>query len=110
MEYDEKNDCWYLSTKDGKYWSLGAASTVQVASNNRSDRAGFRLAWNRDEGTCSLLAIDDNQSRTLCARKSGQLYTGGSESIKFFIKFMNRTNISLRASNSSGFLGTKGQG
>ncbi|KAH7644043.1 singed-like protein [Dermatophagoides farinae] len=112
IEYNDKYDCWYLSTKDGKYWSPGVASAVHVSQPNMSVKGRFRLSWNQDEGTCSLSLIDDDndQLKPLCARKSGQLYTGGGESIKFHIKFMNRTNVCLRASNSSGFVGTKGQG
>lgn len=118
MEFDNEMDCWYLSTRDGRYWSPGAASTIQIdqsfnKSNKTSDRGGFRLVWNKDDGTCSLNSIDrdQKQSRPLCARKSGQLYTAnGSEPIKFYMKFLNRTNISLRALNSSGFVGIKGQG
>lgn len=115
MEYDNQLDCWYFSTKDGKYWSLGAASTVQASSYDINARASFRLIWNVDDGTCSLFAIDqptqkDSQMKNLCARKSGQLYTSGNDYIRFHVKFLNRTCISLRGSNSSGFVGTKGQG
>lgn len=115
MEYDNTNNCWYFSTKEGKFWSLGAASTVQASTTDVSARAIFRLRWNADDGTCSLYVVEkpdqcDGQLRNLCARKSGQLFTGGNESIRFYIKFLNRTCISLRASTSSGFVGTKGSG
>jgi len=112
LEYDSSHDCWHISTFEGKYWSFGAASTVQAASSDIGARASFRVRWNNDDGTCSLFAaeINQNQMRTLGARKSGQLFTGGPESIRFYIKFLNRTSISLRAANSSGFVGTKGQG
>lgn len=111
MEYDQSDNYWYLSTSDNKYWSFGVASTVQVASGDLNSRARFRIIWNVDDGTCSLFATDSTgQLRTLGARKSGQLFTSGPESIRFYIKFLNRTRISLRGANSSGFVGTKGQG
>ena len=101
-----------MSSFQDKYWAFGAASTVQVSTTDISGSAKFRLSWNYDDGTCSLLALESsqNQLRTLCARKSGQLYTGGPESIRFYMKFLNRTSISLRGANCSGFVGTKGQG
>ena len=85
---------------------------MQIANTDINGRAIFRLRWNYEDGTCSLLAIEPNQSqpRTLGARKSGQLFTGGPESIRFYVKFLNRTSISLRGANASGFVGTKGQG
>lgn len=116
LEYEAKGDRWCISTFEGKYWAFGAASTVQVsnsASAGSSDRAYFRLVWNTDDGTCSLMALEPSsggQLRSLGARKSGQLFTGGPESIRFYVKFLNRTSISLRGANASGFVGTKGQG
>ena len=116
LEYEAKGDRWCISTFEGKYWAFGAASTVQAsnsASAGSSDRAYFRLVWNTDDGTCSLMALEPSsggQLRSLGARKSGQLFTGGPESIRFYVKFLNRTSISLRGANASGFVGTKGQG
>jgi hypothetical protein len=43
----------------------------------------------------------------ICARKSGQLYTGQSDAVKFYVKFLNRTSINLRGSSASGFVGLK---
>ncbi|KAH9401048.1 Fascin [Tyrophagus putrescentiae] len=102
LEYEAKGDRWCISTFEGKYWAFGAASTVQAsnsASAGSSDRAYFRLVWNTDDGTCSLMALEPSsggQLRSLGARKSGQLFTGGPESIRFYVKFLNRTSISLR--------------
>lgn len=114
LEYDAKGDRWCISTFEGKYWAFGAASTVQASNSlSGSDRAYFRLVWNTDDGTCSLMALEtgSGQLRSLGARKSGQLFTGGPESIiRFYVKFLNRTSISLRGANASGFVGTKGQG
>lgn len=113
LEYDGVQDHWFISTFESKYWAFGVASTVQASSTDTSSRASFRLCWNTDDGTCSLVAVDPNQSqqvRTLSARKSGQLFTGGPETIRFYVKFLNRTSISLRGANASGFVGTKGLG
>lgn len=108
IEYEEDSDAWHLTTSDGNYWAQGPASTVQVATRDYQARAKFRLDWNSDDGSCSLFVLDqDGQPKSLGARKSGQLYTGGPESIRFYIKFINRTSISLRGINSSGFVGTK---
>ncbi len=115
LEYEAKGDRWCISTFEGKYWAFGAASTVQASNSaaGSNDRAYFRLVWNTDDGTCSLMALEPSsggQLRSLGARKSGQLFTGGPESIRFYVKFLNRTSISLRGANASGFVGTKGQG
>ena len=112
LEYDPPHDSWQISTSNGRYWSFGAASTVQVSNTDLAVRANFRIRWNNDDGTCSLYAIEPGQDqlRTLGARKSGQLYTSAPESIRFYVKFLNRTCIILRGANSSGFVGTKSQG
>jgi len=43
----------------------------------------------------------------VCAKKSGQLFTGSAEPVKFYMKFENRRSFNLRASNGSGFVGLK---
>lgn len=105
MEFDSKTGLWYFNNADGKYWSQGAASAMHISDS--SARAGMRLEWSGSDGTCSLL-IANGSDKPIGARKSGQL-AAGLEPVGFFIKFLNRTCISLRSSVSSGFVGTKGQ-
>jgi hypothetical protein len=107
-----KDQSWYIATHESHYWALGGASTIQT-NRDLSARTTFKLKWNADDGTCSLAVsdskvTDESLMKWICARKSGQLFTGSAESpVKFFVKFLNRTSINLRASNASGFVGLK---
>lgn len=112
FEYNAKDLSWHITTQEGHYWALGGASTIQT-NKDVSAKASFKLKWNTDDGSCSLAVSDPNVNdealmKWICARKSGQLFTGSAEAaVKFFVKFLNRTSINLRASNASGFVGLK---
>jgi hypothetical protein len=111
FEFDNESNCWFVSTYEGNYWSLGGASTIQASNKDIKSRAYFKIKWNNEDGSCSLLVSDSPTEETnmkwICARKSGQLYTGQSDAVKFYVKFLNRTSINLRGSSASGFVGLK---
>ena len=111
LEY-EPEGTWRILSKAGNYWGLGAASAIQTSSKNMESAGHFRIKWNADEGTCSLLAsskatTDESTMKWVCARKSGQLCVGTTEPVGFFMVFQNRTVLNLRALNGSGFVGLK---
>ncbi|CAG2102046.1 unnamed protein product [Medioppia subpectinata] len=112
FEYNNSDQSWYITTYEGHYWALGGASTIQT-NKDLSARSCFKIKWNSDDGSCSLAvsdpkAGDETLTKWIGARKSGQLFTCQSDSaVKFFVKFLNRTSINLRASNASGFVGLK---
>ncbi|XP_054159197.1 protein singed-like [Oppia nitens] len=112
FEYNSIDNSWYITTFDGHYWALGGASTIQT-SKDFTTKTSFKLKWNPEDGSCSLAVNDgkggdESSIKWIGARKSGQLFTCTSDSaVKFFMKFLNRTSINLRASNASGFVGLK---
>lgn len=110
IDFDERDQCWYLSTAQGKYWALGPNSAVQIGEPQARQR--LRITWNADDGTCSLYTLDGadgggGQLKTIGARKSGQLCTGAVEPIRFYIKILNRPCITFRGASLSSFVGTK---
>lgn len=98
-------------TESGSYWSLGGIGTIQASSKDVKSRGHFRLKWNNDDGTCSISAasepVEEAKMKWVCGRKSGQLYLGTADPVKFHVKFENRTAFNLRGSNASGFVGLK---
>ncbi|XP_015793519.1 protein singed [Tetranychus urticae] len=114
LQYDKGNDTWHILTKDGNYWALGAASTIQASSRDEKSGLHFKLKWN-DDGTCSILLSSDpgaseDDMKWICNRKSGQLCIGTSDPVKFYLMFRNRTSLNLRSISASGFIGLKGPG
>jgi len=114
LEYNIKSDTWNIRTKDGQYWNPGAASAIQVSSRSRESSGFFKLKWNED-GTCSLLysdssGIEDDNSRWVCARKSGQLCLSQTDPVGFHLLLRNRTSLNLRPASGSGFVGLKQPG
>ncbi|RWS15974.1 singed-like protein [Dinothrombium tinctorium] len=111
LQYNQEFDTWHISTKEGNYWGLGGASTIQAANKDEKNRGHFKIKWN-DDGTCSILASSDGKAtddsmKWICNRKSGQLFTGSQDPVRFFAMLQNRTSFNLRASTGSGFIGIK---
>lgn len=111
LEYNTSNETWNIKSKDGNYWSTGAASGIPVSSRDKPSSGTFKITWN-DDGTASLFATDASgketqEPRWVCARKSGQLCLSANDPVGFHVMFMNRQVINLRPSNGSGFLGLK---
>lgn len=110
FRYNQATDTWNIITKEGNFWSLGAAATIHAANKDAKAGGHFKLRWNPEDGTCSLLAMSDPKSsdqKWICSKKSGQLVTAGSEPVRFYVKLQNRTTINLRGANASGFVGLK---
>ncbi|XP_074603413.1 fascin domain-containing protein singed isoform X2 [Brevipalpus obovatus] len=115
LQYNKSSDTWHILTKDGNYWALGAASTIQASSRDEKNACYFKLKWNADGTTSILLSsldgkTDEANAKWICNRKSGQLCTGVADPVKFYLMFRNRTSLNLRAANGSGFVGLKSAG
>ncbi|RWS25086.1 singed-like protein [Leptotrombidium deliense] len=111
LKFDNESNSWHISSKEGNYWALGGASTIQASNKDEKTRGHFKLKWN-DDGTCSILASSDGKAsedsmKWICNRKSGQLFTGSQDPVRFFVMLQNRTSFNLRASTGSGFIGVK---
>lgn len=113
LQYYDQTDTWTIRTKDHNYWSPGAASAIQTNSGDVSSAAHFKLVWNQDDGSCSLLVSnhkgrnDESGTKWVAARKSGQLCYSSQDPASFYVLFQNRTSLNLRAANGSGFVGLK---
>ena len=113
LQYHDKSDTWTIRTKDHHYWSPGAASAIQTNSGDISSAAYFKMVWNQDDGSCSLLVSnssgrsDESGAKWVAARKSGQLCYSSQDPAYFYVVFQNRTSLNLRAANGNGFVGLK---
>lgn len=113
LQYQECSDTWTIRTKDHHYWSPGAASAIQTNSGDISSAAHFKMIWNQDDGSCSLLVSntsgknDESGAKYVAARKSGQLCYSSQDQASFYLLLQNRTSLNLRSANGSGFVGLK---
>lgn len=115
FEHYQDTKTWTIRTKEGFYWSLSPTSISANCKDSKS-AAHFQIKWNED-GTCSLIAnstcdfTKKDQSKSICNRKSGQLYAtsmlNNQEPVKFQIKFENRAFLNLRPSTGFGYIGLK---
>jgi fascin 1/2 len=108
----KSSSSWHIRTKEGNFWAIGAAAAIQTSSRDEKSAGNFRLKWNADDGTCALLVTnkdgdDEASMKWVCARKSGQLFAGNADPVGFYVMFLNRTSLNLRAVASSGFVGLK---
>ena len=103
---------WQVSNKCCTFWTLSGGN---VAGNGASPTF-FRIHWQAN-GSCSLEAFPSveqkEESRWICARKSGQLFasTGNNASSApacFWVRVANRRLISLRPVNFNGAVGAAG--
>lgn len=115
LEYFEESDTWAVKSHEGKYWSPGAASAIQVSERQVSAASHFKVLWSED-GTCTLAAsnssgqFDEHTAKWVCARKSGQLCFSSTDPVGFHMMLMNRRTLNLRPLNGTGFLGLKSPG
>lgn len=116
LQYDVKTQRWQVSNKCCTYWTLSGSNVA----GNGTQATAFRIHWQQN-GSCSFEAISNDEqkeeSRWICARKSGQLFvsTSNTSSVAacFWMRVANRRFISLRplngaaAANGTGFVGLR---
>jgi hypothetical protein len=110
LQHLSAGDEWRVMSKSGQYWAV-AGSSVAANTSDASAATSFRLHWNED-GSCSWqVATAAHSGKWICARKSGQLCVGSaaapSEPVSFQLRLQNRSQLLLRPSGGSGFVGLK---